>query len=518
MINNKSKNKQKGITLIALVITIIVLLILAGVAISMLSGENGILRQAVKAKQETESATKIENIKLAVTSAMMNKDHKIEKEKLEKELEKVFKDVKVDEDNGFIIEADGNIYMIDEKGIISEKSYAMNEQQSDEGKITIADSSGKKLTDYKIYGNSVQNGTPAPDNPIEIQSVGDKVTDESEANRGKYKIPVTVSGKNLFNKDTIGSVFSKEKDGDRNIIRYKDGYSTGTTYKDYSLSNNIVFKENTQYTFSFEAARPSLLKPLNFWVVYTDGTKYQTATANITQLGEYVKVVGVTRAGKTVESIYTGDNYAQTAYIDIDTIQIEEGTTATAYEQYIEPKIYNIYLNEPLRKIGDYADYIDFKNKKVVRNISTDNIKAHKSSAIGTYSDDIARFYCYPSNGDRKFEDASKIAIMSDSLQGVSRDKYLNSATSNIQSITGEVNSNVIFFKISKNLIGGDTVEIVNSYLEKNPIKIYYILKTQKEESIEIPNIITREGTNIITIDTLIKPSNIEITYIQQNN
>ena len=46
--------KDKGITLIALVITIIVLLILAGVAISMLSGENGILTKAAEAKTKTE--------------------------------------------------------------------------------------------------------------------------------------------------------------------------------------------------------------------------------------------------------------------------------------------------------------------------------------------------------------------------------------------------------------------------------------------------------------------------------
>ena len=46
----------KGITLIALVITIIVLLILAGVSIAMLTGENGILNQAAKAKNETEKA------------------------------------------------------------------------------------------------------------------------------------------------------------------------------------------------------------------------------------------------------------------------------------------------------------------------------------------------------------------------------------------------------------------------------------------------------------------------------
>ena len=47
-------NKNKGITLIALIITIIVLLILAGVSIAMLTGENGILTQAKKAKEETK--------------------------------------------------------------------------------------------------------------------------------------------------------------------------------------------------------------------------------------------------------------------------------------------------------------------------------------------------------------------------------------------------------------------------------------------------------------------------------
>jgi len=55
---------QRGITLIALVITIIVLLILAGVAISMLSGENGILKQAVEAKEKTEESQKDEETNL----------------------------------------------------------------------------------------------------------------------------------------------------------------------------------------------------------------------------------------------------------------------------------------------------------------------------------------------------------------------------------------------------------------------------------------------------------------------
>ena len=48
----KKINKNTGITLIALVVTIIVLLILAGVSISMLTGQNGILNRAVEARQK----------------------------------------------------------------------------------------------------------------------------------------------------------------------------------------------------------------------------------------------------------------------------------------------------------------------------------------------------------------------------------------------------------------------------------------------------------------------------------
>lgn len=57
---------QKGITLVALVITIIVLLILAGVTISMVLGQNGILNQANSAKAETAKATVLEQVQSAV--------------------------------------------------------------------------------------------------------------------------------------------------------------------------------------------------------------------------------------------------------------------------------------------------------------------------------------------------------------------------------------------------------------------------------------------------------------------
>lgn len=57
MRETKEKKGNEGITLIALVITIIVLLILAGVSIAMLTGQNGILTQAQNAKEETRGAS-----------------------------------------------------------------------------------------------------------------------------------------------------------------------------------------------------------------------------------------------------------------------------------------------------------------------------------------------------------------------------------------------------------------------------------------------------------------------------
>ena len=61
--------ERKGITLIALVITIIVLLILAGVSIAMLTGTNGILTQANNAKQATEESTEKEKRQLSQVEA-----------------------------------------------------------------------------------------------------------------------------------------------------------------------------------------------------------------------------------------------------------------------------------------------------------------------------------------------------------------------------------------------------------------------------------------------------------------
>ena len=98
-VSSKNYKENKGITLIALVITIIVLLILSGVAISMISGDNGILKQAARAKETTEDTSILENIQLAELASRM-KDGEVNFSILKEELNKTFGE------NGYSINPD----------------------------------------------------------------------------------------------------------------------------------------------------------------------------------------------------------------------------------------------------------------------------------------------------------------------------------------------------------------------------------------------------------------------------
>lgn len=80
--------KNEGITLIALVITIIVLLILAGISIATLTGENVVLTKATKAKNKTQREGAKEKVQVAVMGSY-GTDSRINLEELNKNLKNV---------------------------------------------------------------------------------------------------------------------------------------------------------------------------------------------------------------------------------------------------------------------------------------------------------------------------------------------------------------------------------------------------------------------------------------------
>lgn len=126
MIKNlkNTRKTSNGITLIALVITIIVLLILAGISISMLSGDNGILQKATDAKKHTDKAGTKEQIELTILGAM-NTDTTMDKDKFKVGIEALGGTVTGDDFpltvtlNGFNFDVDGNGNVTDLKPIVA---------------------------------------------------------------------------------------------------------------------------------------------------------------------------------------------------------------------------------------------------------------------------------------------------------------------------------------------------------------------------------------------------------------
>lgn len=161
----------------------------------------------------------------------------------------------------------------------------------------------------------------------------------------------------------------------------------------------------------------------------------------------------------------------------------------------------NIYLDEPLRKVGDYADYIDFENGNVVRYVKRKRLtKAGTLYTIGG----LVGFYT-----GFGFLDGNYFRI-----KGLSnREKTFTETLKDGTTIWLGVNNSIVYWIGILSKLGFTTLEQMNSWLSENETWIYWATKTPTEEHIELPNLPTFKGTNIISADTTVQPSNAEIEY-----
>ena len=172
------KNKR-GITLIALVITIIVLLILAGVTIATLTGDNRILTKASDAKEQTEIADEREKVELSATGALAsNNGGEIAQENLETELGKYFTSGKYsvtpgtneDGTEGYIVtitenDQNGRKYFVDKNGNVTEYTVKEPEETpgvSEEPSFTRANG----VIEIEFLSGTSYNTTTTPNHPI----------------------------------------------------------------------------------------------------------------------------------------------------------------------------------------------------------------------------------------------------------------------------------------------------------------------------------------------------------------
>lgn len=264
-----------------------------------------------------------------------------------------------------ILDAKGNVYF----------TQGFTREISGIPPLTL-DAIGKNTLDYKIYGNSIQNGTPSPDNPVEMQSVGDLVTEGEYT--GKYEIPVVTSGQN----------------------------------------------------------QKSVTTP--------------------------------------------------------------------------------IYLDKPLRKIGDYADVLDFKKQQVIRNVS--KITSNELSNWRTGTTPPSHWARYPIG--------HVIPNMRNNVNvvDINVSRFIANVSSEGEGLTyitcrKAYGSNILWifvpFDVLDNVPVNDLETILmkwRKWVSEHPFIVEYVSNPTTESS-DLPQVPTLNGTTIIQTDTKVQPSDLKITY-----
>lgn len=166
----------------------------------------------------------------------------------------------------------------------------------------------------------------------------------------------------------------------------------------------------------------------------------------------------------------------------------------------------DIYIDEPLRKVGDYADYIDFKKSMVVRQVGV--VEFNNNTSYGVYYSEQYSFYGF----------FKTISNMKSGTRQAGFCTYLkNMENSPSSPVWFGVNSKTVYFSLPEiyNSSDSEKTKALKSWLQslKQPFLLYYILETPTQAYINMPKLPTTKDGSIYSIGTQLQPSNIELSY-----
>lgn len=338
----------------------------------------------------------------------------------------------------------------------------------------------------------------------------------------KYDIPITVAGKNMFNTFDFINFYTPywqypTEYGYHDEVREECLKVYGSINADgralYYMENK--FKENTAYTFSldcYDVFYSNGMSGITLYFMYTDGIRPSLLDIREDKTWKHFSVTS--DPNKTIKGIIVGYSTGA-AYSYLKNIQLEENSSATEYETYHEPITTHIYLDEPLRKIGDYSDYVDFKKQKVVRNVkeitfenTVFNEYTYGTEFDNTYHFNIRDMGCvYTSPMLCNIMKAGNISMNTTVNDTFFTSNYSNAANGGI------------YLQIEKSLIddysGESNAEKLKAFLINKNAKLLYCTTGYSEESISLPTLQTFKDTTIMSVDTTVLPSNIKVTYVR---
>lgn len=339
---------------------------------------------------------------------------------------------------------------------------------SSQGETHITDSDNGKIQDMMIYGKSSQDGTPTPENPVEIKSVVNPT--------------VKVCGKNL-SREEIHKISVNMSRPSLSDVKVTSPVSVAAWV---GIGFALKIAPNTQYTISTDASNNDYLivgeyKSVNDVTNYNNCIKHieQSASDNITFTSspECNAIVCCIMPKKTC-------NISWTYW------QIELGSTPTTYEPYHEQTVALPYtLNAiPVSSGGNVtidgqqyiADYIDVENGKIVKYVKKLFLKPFQwSKAINK---GVLRFYA--STIDAAGIDGNKIIKNTSSIS--SHFAFVTSTPDRIGTFTlnaDGTNANVGFAFSTDTTITSD--DFNNWILNNKPFVFLPVLKEELPLTLE---------------------------------
>lgn len=445
----KAKDNNKGITLIALVVTVIVILILAGISISTLLGNDGLINHSKNAKEDAEISEykeQLEVIKVTAYGAEIGTPNKIEflytyADAIKNDnMFKNAKEVTVDEDRevikiiteeGYELEATidimGNGSNIDIGNVEIDIDINPRTWTNKEVEVSIVGNIGTNMK--KMY--SINNGTSWEEytNPFTVQNNGvqiqakvvntenneetEVITDTIE-NIDRLKpnefTPTVTPGENsiTINADTQDAP-ATDIDGMSGILGYQFSNDDGKTW--------TQIQENGSYAFTNLSS--GTIYEIRVKVIDNAGNDYTTQTIRTNVTASVPDGQGKITFSKNPEKDWTNQSVKVTISSS-ENFKIEYSLNGTNYNEYIEPvdvdKNGTIYarfykgdekgkeISEQITNI-DKLDPNDFTVQIQGKSSSTISVKANATDADATqeYGSSGIRGYCYSNDGGKNW-------------------------------------------------------------------------------------------------------------------
>ena len=360
-LRKKIFKSTKGITLIALVVTIIILLILAGVSIAMLTGNNGVLTQAKSAKENTRVGEVQEKVKLAAQAALTaNLGNGIEKEKFQEELNNMFTQgeqvgLEYDETNKkYTVAVDKYEVEVSNMGAVGEAkeaviqakltlTYKNTEQKAGENVAKVVDKNVPIPTNFYYVGGTKDTGVVISDNSAdENQGV-----DSNLSGNQFVWVPVNQNQKlqiDVTSKDDISSISLKDPFGEEKLTESNVGKTYNKKDQEPTINGtySLTITTTTGKTKTTKLAVHSLYKQ-DFWKAIDTDLSRTTIEAELKEMAkkqgfssleDYAKSMNFETVEKMIE-VYT--NYKKQSiekyknYRDNDTNQESVNTYGGFY-------------------------------------------------------------------------------------------------------------------------------------------------------------------------------------------